>query len=132
MATDTDLGPAAERRRRYSSFEPGTWSWLFQRLTAAFLIVVLAFHFFLLHFVNHAAEIEFAGSQLRMQQVGYFATMVAFLITATFHGVNGVYNTLINQGLAGQQRTAVKWVLIVAGLLLVVQGIRVATALAGF
>ena len=113
----------------YSSFERGGTRWLLQRLTAAFLVVVLAYHFMLLHFVNHAAELTFAGTTARMSQVGYFLTMVLFLITAAFHGVNGVYNALINQGLAGTQKRAVKWLLVVAGGLLVVQGVRVAVAM---
>ena len=67
----------------YSSFQRGGTKWLFQRLTAVFLVGVLAFHFFLLHFVNHAAEITFFGSQARMSQVGYFLTMVAVTRKAT-------------------------------------------------
>jgi succinate dehydrogenase / fumarate reductase membrane anchor subunit len=115
----------------YSSFERGDVRWFLQRLTAVFLIGVLAFHFMLLHFVNHAAEITFAGTNARMSQVGYFATMVAFLVTATFHGVNGVYNALINQGLTGTKKNAVKWTLVFASVVLVAQGIRTAVAMAG-
>jgi succinate dehydrogenase / fumarate reductase membrane anchor subunit len=92
---------------------------------------VLAFHFMLLHFVNHAADVTFMGTQMRMQQAGYFLTMVAFLVTATFHGVNGVYNALVNQGLAGTQRTVVKYGLVGAGLVLIVQGVRLALVMAG-
>jgi len=110
----------------YSSFDRGGRRWLFQRLTAVFLIGVLAFHFVLLHFVNHAAEISFAGTQARMSQVGYFATMWLFLVTATFHGVNGVYNALVNMGLEGSRKRAVGAVLAVAGVALVLQGTRVA------
>ncbi len=110
----------------YSSFDRGGRRWLFQRLTAVFLIGVLAFHFVLLHFVNHAAEITFAGTQARMSQVGYFATMWLFLVTATFHGVNGVYNALVNMGLEGSRKRAVGAVLAVAGVALVLQGTRVA------
>ncbi|MFC6976297.1 succinate dehydrogenase hydrophobic membrane anchor subunit [Halomicroarcula sp. GCM10025709] len=113
----------------YSSFERGGRRWLLQRLTAVFLIGVLAFHFMLLHFVNHAANITFAGTQVRMSQVGYFATMWLFLVTATFHGVNGVYNALVNQGIQGTQKTAIKYLLVVSGLLLVAQGTRVAVAM---
>ena len=116
---------------RYSSFRSGSLSWLLQRVTAAFLVVVLAFHFFLLHFYHHAFEITLMGTQTRMQDVGYFATMWLFLVTATFHGVNGVYNALINQGLSGQRKTAIKWVLVAASALLIVQGIRTANAWAG-
>ena len=118
--------------QRYSSFEPKGTRWLLQRLTAAFLVVVLAFHFMLLHFVNHAAEVTFAGTQMRMQTAGYFVTMVAFGLTATFHGVNGVYNALVNQGLDGTPKTVVKYGLVLASVLLVAQGIRVAMAMAGF
>ena len=116
----------------YSSFKRGGRRWLLQRITAVFLIGVLAFHFFLLHFVNHADQITFLGTQARMSQVGYFATMWLFLVTATFHGVNGVYNALVNQGIDGKAKRAAQIVLGVASILLVVQGVRVANALAGF
>ena len=115
----------------YSSFEPKGTRWLLQRITAAFLVVVLAYHFLMLHFVNHAADITFAGTQVRMSQLSYFVTMVLFLIAGAFHGVNGVYNALVNQGLDGTQKTVVKWLLVVAGTLLIVQGIRVATTMTG-
>jgi len=54
-----------------------------------------------------------------------------FLVAGAFHGVNGVYNALVNQGLDGTQKTVVKWLLVVAGTLLIVQGIRVAVAMTG-
>ncbi len=113
----------------YSSFDRRGWRWLMQRLTAAFLVVVLAFHFFLLHFVHHAAEITFLGTQARMSTVGYFATMWLFLVTATFHGVNGVYNALVNQGVAGTQKRVAQVTLVGAGALLILQGTRVALAM---
>ena len=115
----------------YSSFTEGGRLWLWQRITAAFLVVVLAFHFFLLHFVYHADEVTFGLSAARMQTWTYYSLMVLFLITATFHGVNGVYNALINQGLTGPKRQVVKWTLVVASGILLVQGIRTANAWAG-
>ncbi len=117
---------------RYSSFERGGRRWLWQRITAAFLVVVLAFHFFLLHFVRHADEVTFALSSARMENLTYYSLMILFLLTATFHGVNGVYNALINQGLTGTKRQIVKYTLIIASVLLIVQGIRTANAWAGF
>jgi succinate dehydrogenase / fumarate reductase membrane anchor subunit len=57
--------------------------------------------------------------------------MILFLLTATFHGVNGVYNALVNQGISGTQKTAVKAVLGVASAVLIVQGVRTALAWAG-
>jgi len=116
---------------RYSSFEAGGRLWLWQRITAAFLIVVLAFHFFLLHFVHHADEVTFGMSAGRMQTWSYYSLMLLFLVTATFHGVNGVYNALINVGLTGVKRQVVKVALGVASLLLLIQGFRTANAWAG-
>ncbi|MFC7057365.1 succinate dehydrogenase [Halovenus salina] len=116
----------------YSSFQRGTWRWLFQRLTAVFLIGALGFHFVLLHFVNHAAEISFMGTQARMGQIGYLSLMITFLVTGAFHGINGVYNALINQGLKGTQRRVVAGVLTIAGVLLVAQGTYVALHMNGF
>ncbi|WP_318569357.1 succinate dehydrogenase hydrophobic membrane anchor subunit [Salinigranum marinum] len=117
---------------RYSSFKPGGRRWLWQRITAAFLVIVLAFHFFLLHFVNHADEVTFAMSSARMEQLSYYSLMILFLVTATFHGVNGVYNALVNQGLTGTKLQVVRGVLLVASAVLIVQGIRTANAWAGF
>ncbi|UPW00386.1 succinate dehydrogenase hydrophobic membrane anchor subunit [Halorussus gelatinilyticus] len=116
---------------RYSSFQSGSASWLFQRVTAAFLVVVLAFHFFLLHFMNHASEVTFAGTSARMSEWGYLVTMVLFLWTGTFHGVNGVYAALLNQGLTGTKKTAVKGILVVAGLALAAQGTYLALVMNG-
>lgn len=116
---------------RYSSFTPGGTGWLLQRVTAAFLIVTLAFHFFLLHFVHHAYEIEFAGTQFRMKQFSYMLTMILFLWAAAFHGVNGVYNALVNQGLSGTPKRIVLGVLSLAGLALVAQGTYVALVMGG-
>jgi succinate dehydrogenase / fumarate reductase membrane anchor subunit len=116
---------------RYSSFEPGGRRWLWQRITAAFLVVVLAFHFFLLHFVHHADEVTFAMSSARMETLSYYSLMILFLVTATFHGVNGVYNALVNAGLSGQKRTVIKWSLVVASAVLILQGVRTANAWAG-
>ncbi|MFB6311561.1 MAG: succinate dehydrogenase hydrophobic membrane anchor subunit [Salinirussus sp.] len=113
----------------YSSFRRGGTLWLLQRITAVFLIAVLAFHFILLHFVNHAADITFLGTQARMSQWAYLGTMWLFLVTATFHGVNGVYNALVNQGLSGTAKRVVGAILAIAGGLLIVQGTRVALAM---
>ncbi|MFB6070506.1 MAG: succinate dehydrogenase [Halanaeroarchaeum sp.] len=116
---------------RYSSFESGTTLWFLQRVTAAVLVVTLMFHFFWLHFVNHAASIDFAGTSFRMSQVGYLLTLLLFLVAGTFHGVNGVYNALINQGLTGTPKRVLKWIMAAGGVILIVQGFRVAAAMAG-
>ncbi|MFB6111872.1 MAG: succinate dehydrogenase [Halobacteriaceae archaeon] len=115
----------------YSSFERGGRRWLIQRITAAFLILTLAYHFAFRHFLFHADEVTFQQSAAFMAQLGYLATMILFLVTATFHAVNGIYNALENAGVTGAQLRVAKVVLGLAGVALVVQGSRLAVTLAG-
>jgi succinate dehydrogenase / fumarate reductase membrane anchor subunit len=42
-----------------------------------------------------------------------------------------VYNALVNQGLTGTRRTVIKWTLVAASAVLIVQGVRTANAWAG-
>ncbi len=104
-------------------------AWFLQRVTAAVLLVTLAFHFIWLHFVHHAAEVTLWGSAVRMDQLAYFLTMIVFLVAAAFHGLNGIYNALLNQGLSGRARQFVFWVTTVVGVIVVVQGVRIALAM---
>lgn len=113
----------------YSSFERGGRRWLFQRITAAFLVLTLAYHFAFRHFLYHAYEVSFDQSAAFMAEIGYFLTMVLFLIAATFHAVNGIYNALENAGVAGTQLRIAKILLGVAGLALIFQGGRLAYTL---
>ncbi len=121
MVTDT----------KRSRFESGSIAWFLQRVTAVILLFTLAFHFIWLHYVNHAAEVTLWGSALRMDQLVYFVVMVVFLVTAAFHGINGIYNALLNRGLSGRARQIVFWLFTIVGLVLIVQGIRIAFAIAG-
>ncbi|MFB6253336.1 MAG: succinate dehydrogenase [Halobacteriaceae archaeon] len=113
-----------------SSFREGSTQWFLQRVTAVFLIITLAFHFAFRHFLYHAYNVDFAQSAAFMAQFGYFATMILFLITATFHAVNGIYNAAINQGVTGKPLRVIKYALAFGGILIVIQGIRLALALA--
>lgn len=117
--------------RHYSSFDRGGRAWLWQRITAAFLVITLAYHFAFRHFFYHADEVTFGQSATFMAEFGYFATMVLFLVAATFHAVNGIYNALVNAGVTGTQLKAAKAILVIGGLAVVVQGTRLALTLAG-
>jgi len=117
--------------RPRSRFESGSVAWFLQRVTAVVLLFVLAFHFLWLHFVNHAADVTLWGSALRMDQLVYFIGMVVFLVTAVYHALNGIYNALLNWGLSGRARQVSFWVFAVVGVVAIVQGIRIAFAMAG-
>lgn len=118
-------------RQRPSSFNTNSISWLLQRASAVILILLLAGHMLQQHFLNHPYELTFMQTQVRMQELWYFSAMWLFLIVGAFHGLNGVYQALIGFGVEGRKRTIAKWGLIFAGTVLIIQGTRVALAMAG-
>ncbi len=117
--------------RRPSSFSSQGVSWLLQRVTAVVLIVTLAGHLIQQHAINHAYEIEIGDTVARMSEIGYFAVIWLFLVTAAFHGINGLYQSLIGEGMTGRRQQAIKWLLVILGAVLVIQGTRVAWAMTG-
>ncbi|QZA89729.1 succinate dehydrogenase [Salinarchaeum sp. IM2453] len=131
----------SQQQGQPSTFNANTVNWVLQRVTAVVLIVLLAGHWITLHyptgsilgleFPDRAAEITLAGTEARMEEWWYFGAMWLFLVTASFHGINGVYQALIGFGVEGAKRTIGKWVLIGSGVLIIVQGTRVALHMAG-
>ncbi len=107
-------------------------SWLLHRLSATFLIVALFGHLLQQHVLNHAYEIELADSAVRMADVGYFAFIVVFLLAASFHGLNGVYQATIGEGMSGRRKQVIRWSLTLIGVVIVVQGMRLALAMGGY
>lgn len=114
-----------------SNFESGSMAWLLQRVTAVVLLFTLAFHFILLHFLNHAADVTLWETGVRMDQLSYFLVMLLFLVAGAYHGLNGIYNALLDWGLSGRLRRVTFWLFVAVGTLLIVQGVRVAIAMAG-
>lgn len=66
------------------------WAWIIQRISAALLVVFVAVHFGIMHFVDPTVEITFASSSLRLQGVLYFIVDAGLLSLGLFHGLNGV------------------------------------------
>lgn len=112
-----------------SSFQSGSYAWFLQRVTAVVLVGALAFHLIFLHVVNHAPEITLLGSGLRMDGLVYLLFTLIFLIAAAYHGINGVYNALLNHGMSDRYRQILGGLLTIAGIVLVWQGVRVVLAL---
>ncbi len=74
----------------------GTWAWLLQRVTAVLIIVFLGTHIVLDHFSNlnpatpEEGMLSYDSIQERLAFLPILLTDYALLITAMFHGLNGL------------------------------------------
>ncbi|MDI6857639.1 MAG: hypothetical protein QME71_04900 [Dehalococcoidia bacterium] len=85
------------------------WPWLFQRISAVGLIVLLPLHIVVTHLFN-IAEVEegalpalvvFSDVVQRMESPVYWTIDLLLLGFALFHGLNGVRNILLDYGMRG-------------------------------
>jgi succinate dehydrogenase / fumarate reductase, membrane anchor subunit len=102
-------------------------NWYLQRITGAALLVLLILHFWVEHFT---AEVRTHGLTFEVIQRRFFANHwfvavdITFLIVATYHGLNGVRNIILDFGrVTKPYRIGVTVVLIAAGITLAVWGI---------
>jgi len=103
------------------------WLWIWQRITAVLLLLLVWIHFGIMHFVDPTVEITFAASTLRLQSVLYALVDSLLLITGLFHGLNGLRNVILDYWPhAGR---AASWVLGIIGVVAAAYG---STALFAF
>lgn len=68
----------------------GALIWLWQRITAVVLFVLLMAHFVMYHFLSSGAY-SYDKVVAKMQSPWFNLMQFAFLITALYHGLNGVW-----------------------------------------
>lgn len=96
--------------------EGGMWPWLFQRITAVYLVLGLGFHVVLLHAFN-IGKLDFATIGDRFASSGFFAFVdVTLLAAALFHALNGLRMVLLDYSFTGARRRILDGVLVVVGV----------------
>jgi len=88
-----------------------TWLWLFQRITAVLLVVVLGVHLWLANFGQAATSLR--------AMLG-----VVLLGLALFHGLNGVRTVLLDLDIGTQGRKFVTMILLLVGVASLLFGIH--------
>ncbi|MDY6779637.1 MAG: hypothetical protein SV760_03645 [Halobacteria archaeon] len=116
------------------------FSWLAQRVTGVGLVVLLGFHFAVEHFIVGAANVTAQNTQARLSRgiieadhifnvtinipaFVYQASALLLLAFSVHHGMYGVYNILLEQGLSERQEKAAKYFFGVLSVALFVQGV---------
>jgi succinate dehydrogenase cytochrome b556 subunit len=95
----------------------GVWAWIWQRITAVLLVLLLGAHMVVLHFVPANLEIHFVGVAARFKSVLYLLIDSGLLVFGMYHGMNGVRNILFDFAFANKWRgaiNAVMWIVIIA------------------
>lgn len=94
--------------------------WYLQRITGALLVILLAMHFWVEHFMAGAVsrgELEFKVIQSRIANPWMQTVDIAFLFVALYHGLNGLRNIILDYSVIKPQVARVITVLIiVAGI----------------
>ncbi len=72
----------------------GSLAWLLQRISAVILFVLLLFHFIVYHFITQGQTTSYRYVLARAQSWWFPLLQFLFLLTALYHGLNGVWSVL--------------------------------------
>lgn len=107
--------------------------WYLQRVTGAMLVVLLAAHFWVEHFMSaelRRGDLTYRAILARISNPWWQAIDIAFLVVALYHGLNGVRNILLDYSRIGRRGMRVATAaLVVAGFLWAYWGIEAFTNL---
>jgi len=102
-----------------SAHRGGMWSWLFQRITAVLLIVMLAIHLIFTHILN-IGNLDYVSIGERLAHAGFIAVDVILLAAGIFHALNGLRMVLMDYWFTSRKRalalTIVLWVVGIAAM----------------
>lgn len=94
--------------------------WVFQRVTGGLLLLLLAAHFWVEHFMTAPllrGNLTFEAIASRVSSPAWQAIDIGFLIVALAHGLNGLRNILFDYGRWGpRSRSFLNAALLVIGL----------------
>jgi succinate dehydrogenase / fumarate reductase, membrane anchor subunit len=95
-------------------------SWYLQRITGALLLILLAAHFWVEHFMTaelRRGDLTYQAILGRISNPWWQFIDIAFLLVALGHGLNGVRNIILDYSRIGPRATqAITSVLVVAGV----------------
>ena len=78
----------------------GMWSWLGQRVTAVLVMVTIAVHLILTHYIA-IGELSFANIGRRLGATAVLLNDIVLLVAVVYHALNGVRMVVLDYGLSG-------------------------------
>jgi len=94
-------------------------NWYLQRITGALLVILLAAHFWVEHFLTYRTVLARVSNPL------WQAIDISFLLVALYHGLSGLRNIVLDYSRVGARAVqAITIVLVAAGALWAYWGIE--------
>jgi succinate dehydrogenase cytochrome b556 subunit len=94
-------------------------AWYAQRITGALLLVLLAAHFWVEHFMSaelRRGDLSYSAIHARIANPTWQFIDIAFLLVALWHGLNGLRNILLDYSRIGPRAAqALTGVIVIAG-----------------
>lgn len=98
------------------------WSWLFQRITAVLLIVMLAIHLVFTHIIG-IGNLNYESIGERLAHAGFIAVDVILLAAGVFHALNGLRMVLMDYWFTSRRHAMVLSIILwVVGIVALVYG----------
>jgi len=72
----------------------GSLAWLLQRISAVILFILLMLHFVTYHFLGKGKPVDYHWVMSKVGNWWFPLPQFAFLITALYHGLNGLWSVL--------------------------------------
>lgn len=110
------------RAETVSEHRGGMWAWLFQRITAVLLIVMLAIHLIYTHIVG-IGDINYDTVGERLAHAGFIVVDIILLAAGIYHALNGLRMVLMDYWFGSRKRALIlSIVLWVVGIVAMVYG----------
>lgn len=107
---------------RMTTRDPGSVSWLLQRVSALGLLFLLGVHFWLLHYRTPGEVITFGSVVLRLRTLTFILVDMGLLIFGLFHALNGLNAIAQDYGFGTGKRKGIGWILVIVGFLIALLG----------
>ncbi len=92
------------------------WTWLFQRISAFVLLIVLGLHIWFLHYAHGGEVLRYSEIIQRLGTPVFVALDVLLLAFGLYHALYGVYSVFLDFGFGFKARVVVFCLLIIAGM----------------
>ena len=118
-----------DEQRIATSKVAGTWAWFFQRVSAVLLVVFLAIHIYVAHFMGVGDEtsgdtlITFSDVSVRLDQLIYIIVDYGMLSMVLLHGLNGFRTVIFDFDMFVKRKNLVDVTLWVVGIATLIWGI---------
>jgi succinate dehydrogenase / fumarate reductase membrane anchor subunit len=103
----------------------GTWAWFFQRLSAGLLVILLALHIYVDHYMDVGEELTVGEVHTRLKQVLFIVIDYSMLGMVLFHGLNGTRTVMFDFDIFIKRKKLVDIGLWVLGIATMIWGIFV-------